>query len=250
VDVPLVGDLKTVLTDLVPMVDEYDHDEWLKEISDWKAEADTRSIMNWPDDDKLYVPHLIADIWKATGGGAIMTTDVGQHQMWTAQYYALDKPNRWLTSGGAGTMGFGLPSAIGAWFAAKDQEIWAIAGDGGFQMTAAELTTAVQENANVKVAIMNNSFLGMVRQWQEFFFEKRYSAVNMLSPDFVKLAEAHGVPARRVTKREEVDEAIAWARSITGPTVIEFRVEQEDAVYPMVPAGAALDHMIQRPVKQ
>ena len=249
VDVPLVGDLKTILTDLVPMVDEYDHDEWLKEISDWKAEADTRDIMNWPDDGKLYVPHLISDIWKATGGGAIMTTDVGQHQMWTAQYYALDKPNRWLTSGGAGTMGFGLPSAIGAWFAHKDQEIWAIAGDGGFQMTAAELTTAVQEQANVKVAIMNNSFLGMVRQWQEFFFEKRYSAVNMLSPDFVKLAEAHGVPARRVTKREEVDEAIAWARSITGPTVIEFRVEQEDAVYPMVPAGAALDHMLQRPAK-
>ena len=117
-------------------------------------------------------------------------------------------------------------------------------------MTAAELTTAVQEGANVKVAIMNNSFLGMVRQWQEFFFEKRYSAVNMLSPDFVKLAEAHGVPARRVTKREEVDEAIAWARSIKGPTVIEFKVEMEDAVYPMVPAGAALDQMLQRPAKK
>ena len=146
-------------------------------------------------------------------------------------------------------MGFGLPSAIGAWFANKEEEVWAVAGDGGFQMTAAELTTAVQENANVKVAIMNNSFLGMVRQWQEFFFEKRYSAVNMLSPDFVKLAEAHRVPARRVTKLEEVDEAIAWARSIKGPAVIEFRVEQEEAVYPMVPAGAALDQMIQRPLK-
>jgi acetolactate synthase-1/2/3 large subunit len=195
------------------------------------------------------VAHLITDIWKATGGGAIVTTDVGQHQMWAAQYYQLEKPNRWLTSGGAGTMGFGLPSAIGAWFADKDQEVWAIAGDGGFQMTAAELTTAVQEGANVKVAIMNNSFLGMVRQWQEFFFEKRYSAVNMLSPDFVKLAEAHRVPARCVTKREEVDEAIAWARSIKGPTVIEFKVEMEDAVYPMVPTGAALDQMIQRPAK-
>jgi acetolactate synthase-1/2/3 large subunit len=225
VDVPLIGNLKTVLNDLIPMVDEYDHDEW-------------------------HVAHLIADIWKATGGNAVVTTDVGQHQMWTAQYYALDRPNRWLTSGGAGTMGFGLPSAIGAWFADKEQEVWAVAGDGGFQMTAAELTTAVQENANVKVAIMNNSFLGMVRQWQEFFFEKRYSAVNMLSPDFVKLAEAHNVPARRVTKLEEVDEAIAWARSFKGPAVIEFRVEQEEAVYPMVPAGAALDQMIQRPLKQ
>lgn len=250
VDVPLVGDVRTVVSDLIPLVDEYDHDEWLKEIQTWKDETDSRSIMNWEEDGKLYVAHLIADIWKATGGGAIVTTDVGQHQMWTAQYYQLDKPNRWITSGGAGTMGFGLPSAIGAWFAAKDEEIWAVAGDGGFQMTAAELTTAVQEGANVKVAIMNNNFLGMVRQWQEFFFEKRYSAVNMVTPDFVKLAEAHGVPARRVTTREEVEEAIAWARSIKGPTVLEFKVEREDAVYPMVPTGAALHEMIRRPVKQ
>jgi acetolactate synthase-1/2/3 large subunit len=250
VDVPLVGDVKTVVSDLIPLVDEYDHDEWLGEINSWKNEADARSIMNWGEDGKLYVAHLISDIWKATGGGAIVTTDVGQHQMWTAQYYQMEKPNRWLTSGGAGTMGFGLPSAIGAWFAAKDQEIWAIAGDGGFQMTAAELTTAVQEGANVKVAIMNNNFLGMVRQWQEFFFEKRYSAVNMLTPDFVKLAEAHGVPARRVTTREEVDEAIEWARKTEGPVVLEFSVEKEEAVYPMVPAGAALHEMIRRPVKQ
>ena len=249
-DVPLIGDLKTVLTDLLPMLDECQHEDWLQQITGWKSEGDMRSIMTWSEDGKLHVAHLIKDIWEATGGEAIVTTDVGQHQMWSAQYYFLDKPNRWITSGGAGTMGFGLPSAIGAWFAHKDQEIWTIAGDGGFQMTAAELTTAVQEGANVKVAIMNNGFLGMVRQWQEFFFEKRYSAVKIVSPDFVKLADAHGVPARRVTKPGKVQEAIEWARKTEGPVVLEFRVEQEEAVFPMVPAGAALDNMIRRPVRE
>ncbi len=249
IDVPLVGNLKSVLTDLIPMVDEYDHDEWLQQISQWKSEGDTRSIMAWPNDGKLHVAHLIDSLWQATGGGAIVTTDVGQHQMWTAQYYALDKPNRWITSGGLGTMGFGLPSAIGAWFAKKDETIWTVAGDGGFQMTAAELTTAVQEGANVKVAIMNNNFLGMVRQWQEFFNEKRYSAVNMTAPDFVKLADAHGVPARRVTNPEEVMEAFAWANATPGPVVLEFRVEKEEAVYPMVPTGSALHEMLRRPIK-
>ncbi len=248
-DVPLVGDLKTILTDLVPMVDEYDHEPWLAQIADWKTEGDERSIMYWPEDGKLYVSHLVRELWEATAGGAIVTTDVGQHQMWAAQYYFLDKPNRWITSGGAGTMGFGLPSAIGAWFAHKDQEIWTVVGDGGFQMTQAELSTAMQEGANVKIAIMNNNFLGMVRQWQEFFFEKRYSAVNMLTPDFVKIAEAHGIPARLVTKPEEVQDAIAFARNTPGPVLLEFRVEKEDTVYPMVPTGAALHEMLRRPIR-
>jgi acetolactate synthase-1/2/3 large subunit len=249
VDVPLIGDMKTVLTDLIPMVDEYEHEDWLEEIGVWKADGDARSIMNWPEDGKLYVAHLIHDLWKATDGGAIVTTDVGQHQMWAAQYYFLDKPNRWITSGGAGTMGFGLPSAIGAWFAHKDQEIWTVVGDGGFQMTQAELSTAVQEGANVKIAIMNNNFLGMVRQWQEFFFEKRYSAVDMRTPDFVMIAEAHGIPARLVTKPEEVQPAIDFARNTPGPVLLEFRVEKEEIVYPMVPSGASLHEMIRRPVR-
>jgi acetolactate synthase-1/2/3 large subunit len=221
----------------------------MTQIAEWKAEGDARSIMSWPEDGKLHVSHLVHALWEATEGGAVVTTDVGQHQMWTAQYYFLEKPKRWLSSGGAGTMGFGLPSAIGAWFANKNEEVWTVVGDGGFQMTQAELSTAVQEGANVKIAIMNNNFLGMVRQWQEFFFEKRYSAVNMRTPDFVMIAEAHGIPARLVTTPEEVEDAIAFARATPGPVLLEFRVVQEEAVYPMVPSGAALDQMLRRPVR-
>ena len=170
--------------------------------------------------------------------------------MWAAQYYHLEQPYRWITSGGAGTMGFGFPAAIGAWFGHKDKEIWAIVGDGGFQITAAELSTAVQEKSNVKIVILNNSYLGMVRQWQEFFFEKRYSAVYMQNPDFVKLAEAHGVPARKVTKREEIEDAVQFAKETEGPVLLEFVVEMEEAVFPMVPAGADLDNMLRRPVRR
>ncbi|MCK4977599.1 MAG: biosynthetic-type acetolactate synthase large subunit, partial [Anaerolineales bacterium] len=167
VDVPLVGDLKTVLTDLMPLVDEYDHDAWLAQIDEWCAESNERDILSWPDDGKLYTAKVIRDLWQITNGEAIVTTGVGQHQMWAAQYYHFEKPNRLITSGGAGTMGFGLPATIGAWFAQKDSEVWLIDGDGSFQMTQAELSTAIQEGANIKIAIMNNSFLGMVRQWQE-----------------------------------------------------------------------------------
>jgi len=250
VDLPLVGDLKTILADLIPLVEPGDHEEWLDEIAEWKADTEKRDIMAWPEDGLLYSSHVIRDLWELTNGDAIVTTDVGQHQMWAAQYYQLDQPYRFITSGGAGTMGFGFPAAIGAWFGHKDREIWAIVGDGGFQMTAAELTTAVQEGANVKIAVINNSYLGMVRQWQEFFFEKRYSAVYMRSPDFVKLAEAHGVPGRKVTKREEIGQAVAFAKETEGPVLLEFAVEMEEAVFPMVPSGADLDAMIRRPVRR
>jgi acetolactate synthase-1/2/3 large subunit len=250
VDVPLVGDLNTVLTDLIPLVDEYDHDEWLEQIAAWRDESELRDIMSWPEDGKLYTAHVIRDIWSATSGDAVITTGVGQHQMWAAQYYLFEKPNRLITSGGAGTMGFGLPSAIGAWFARPEREVWVIDGDGSFQMTQAELSTAVQEGANVKIAVMNNLFLGMVRQWQEFFFESRYAGTPLIGPDFVKIAEAHNIPARRVTEPAGVLPAVEFAQQTEGPVLLDFRVEKEEAVYPMVPAGADLDKMIRRPVRK
>jgi acetolactate synthase-1/2/3 large subunit len=250
VDVPLVGDLKVVVEDLSALVDPMTHQPWLAQIADWRAETEERDIMAWPSDDLLYASHVIRGIWEHTGGDAVVTTDVGQHQMWTAQYYHFEQPFRWITSGGAGTMGFGLPSAIGAWFGHKDRSVWAIVGDGGFQMTQAELATAVQEKVNVKIAIINNGYLGMVRQWQEFFFEKRYSAVRMQGPDFVKLAEAHGIPAMRVTKHDEIVEALRRADETAGPMLIDFVVEMEEAVFPMVPAGADLDQMLRRPVRR
>jgi acetolactate synthase-1/2/3 large subunit len=250
VDVPLVGDLNTVLSDLIPMVDEHDHEQWRAEIEEWRNDSRARDILYWSDDGKLYTAHVIRNIWEATSGNAILTTGVGQHQMWSAQYYCLEKPNRLITSGGAGTMGFGLPATIGAWFAQPDQEVWLVDGDGSFQMTQAELSTAIQEGANIKIAIMNNHFLGMVRQWQEFFFESRYSGTPMNGPDFVKIAEAHGIPGRQVSKPKDVLPAIEFARQTEGPVLLEFLVEKEEAVYPMVPTGADLDKMIRRPVRE
>jgi acetolactate synthase-1/2/3 large subunit len=190
---------------------------------------------------------VINDIWRITDGNAIIATDVGQHQMWEAQYYKHEAPRTLITSGGLGTMGFGLPAAIGAKMARPDAEVWAIVGDGGFQMTQAELSTAAQEGVKVNVAVINNGFLGMVRQWQEFFYERRYAATPMRSPDFVKLAEAHGLMGLRADKRIDVEQVVNRARDAEGTVVIDFRVEQEDSVYPMVPAGADLNAMIRRP---
>lgn len=250
VDVALMGDLRTVLTDLIPMVGEFAHEAWLKQIDTWKRETEERNILAWPVNGKLHTSHVIRDIWTATSGDAVVVTGVGQHQMWTAQYYRFEQPYRLITSGGAGTMGYGLPAAIGAWFAQKDRAIWLIDGDGSFQMTQAELSTAVQEGANVKIAIMNNQFLGMVRQWQEFFFDKRYAATPITGPDFVKLGEAHGIPSVRVEDPGEVIPAISYAQDTKGPVLIDFRVEKEESVYPMVATGADLDDMIRRPILQ
>lgn len=248
VDLSLMGDLKTVLSDLIPLVGEYDHDAWKIQINGWKNETRERNILSWQDDGILRSARVIHDLWEITQGDAIVATGVGQHQMWTAQYYPFEKAHRLITSGGAGTMGFGLPSALGAWFANPDQEIWLIDGDGSFQMTQCELATAVQEGANIKIAIMNNGFLGMVRQWQEFFFDKRYASTPITGPDFVKLADAHGIPARRVTEPGEVKDAFDFAQQTPGPVLLDFIVEKEDSVFPMVPTGASLDEMIRRPI--
>lgn len=247
VDVALVGDLREVLEELMPALSERQHSEWNDYIKDLKGDCAVRDIQNLPDTGHLYAAHVINDLWRITEGKAIVVTDVGQHQMWEAQYYKHEQPRSLITSGGLGTMGFALPAAVGAKFARPLDEVWVVAGDGGFQMTMPELATIAQEGLNLKVAVINNGYLGMVRQWQQFFYDRRYCATPMLSPDYVKLAEAFGLIGLRVTARSQVEPAVKAAREQEGTVVIDFRVEQEDCVYPMVPAGAALDAMIRRP---
>jgi acetolactate synthase-1/2/3 large subunit len=248
VDVALIGDLLDVLKRLIPSVAQGNREEWLRHIDSIKGDAAVLDIQSLPDDGHLYAAHVINDLWRATrGSDTIVVTDVGQHQMWEAQYYHHEAPRSLITSGGLGTMGFAVPAAIGAKRARPEAEVWAIVGDGGFQMTMCELATAVQDGIEIKVAIINNGYLGMVRQWQEFFYERRYAATPLSGPDFVKLAEAFGVKGIGVTNRAGVLPAVATARTHGGPVVVDFRVEQEDTVYPMVPAGADLHAMIRRP---
>jgi len=247
VDVPLVGDLREVLGHLLPEIEARERKEWFQYISGLKGDSAVRDIQNLPDNGHLYAAHVINDIWRETNGRALVVTDVGQHQMWEAQYYKHEDPRSLITSGGLGTMGFALPAAIGAKMAQPDAEVWAVVGDGGFQMTMPELATLAQEKLKIHIAIINNGFLGMVRQWQEFFYERNYQATPLLNPDFVKLAEAFGIRAVRVDSRQDVIPTVQAAREHDGPVLIDFRVEQEDTVYPMVPAGADLHKMIRRP---
>jgi len=250
VDVAILGDLRQVLEQLLPLVEPASHQEWLEQINRWREESRARDIVNRPSNGRLLAPQVVHAIWEATGGEAIVATDVGQNQMWAAQYYHLNRPHTLMTSGGLGTMGFGLPAAIGAQVAHPDKEVWAFVGDGGFQMTMQELATVVQERLPLRIALLNNGYLGMVRQWQEFFYDQRYESTSLLNPDFVRLVEAYGIRSWRVTTPEETHQAIAEARSHPGPAFIEFQVAQEGEegnVYPMVPAGAALHEMIRRP---
>lgn len=248
VDLALVGDLREVLARLIPGIAGKARAEWLTTVNSLKGDVAVLDIQTLPDAGHLYAAHVINDLWRTTKDReTIVVTDVGQHQMWEAQYYHHEKPRSLITSGGLGTMGFALPAAIGAKFACPEKDVWVVVGDGGFQMTMCELATIAQEQVKVNVAIINNAFLGMVRQWQEFFYEKRYAATPLLGPDFVKLAEAFGLKGVRVTKRSDVVSTVKDALAHDGTVVIDFRVEQEDSVFPMVPAGAALDEMIQRP---
>jgi acetolactate synthase-1/2/3 large subunit len=247
VEVPLTGDLREVLETLLPRIGGRDGSAWIKTIESSKGASAVRDIKNLPDSGHLYAAHVIHDIWRITGGNAIVVTDVGQHQMWEAQYYHHEKPRSLITSGGLGTMGFALPAAIGAKFACAEKEVWVIVGDGGFQMTSAELSTIAQEKIKINIAIINNGYLGMVRQWQEFFYERNYEATPLVSPDFVKLADAHGIAGLTVHTRGEVAEAVNAARSAPGAFLLNFKVEKEDSVYPMIPAGSALHEMIRRP---
>jgi acetolactate synthase-1/2/3 large subunit len=249
VDVAILGDLRQVLEQVTPLVEPASHQEWLEQIGIWKAETHTRDIANQPQNGRLLAPHVVKEIWEASQGEAIVVTDVGQHQMWAAQYYHMDGPHPLITSGGLGTMGFGLPAAIGAQIAQPDEEVWAIVGDGGFQMSAQELATVVQEQLPLRIALFNNGYLGMVRQWQELFYERRYESTHLLNPDFIRLVEAYGIRGWRITDPQDTRQAIAEARDHPGPAFIEFEVVEEGEqgnVYPMVPAGAALHEMIRR----
>jgi acetolactate synthase-1/2/3 large subunit len=241
---PIVGDVRQVLESLNRAVQPNRHDEWLEEIRAWRR---ARPMTEVRESDKLLPQHPIRELYQQTGGDAIIVADVGQHQMWVAQLFFYDKPNSYLTSGGLGAMGFALPAAMGAKVALPEENVWCVVGDGGFQMNAQELGTIAQEEIPVKIMILNNGFLGMVRQWQEFFYERRYSATPIPYPDFVKLAEAYNIRAVRVKSRDEVEPAIREALEYKGPFLIDFVVEEEENVYPMIPPGGSLSDIIYAP---
>ncbi len=249
-DIPVIGDLAKTLPDLLPQVNERKHQIWLQELKEWRDDTTQTDIINF-EVDELIPPYVIRQLWHSTKDvkeGAIVVTDVGQHQMWESQYYIHDHVGQLLTSGGLGTMGYALPAAIGAQMANPGRLVWAVAGDGGFQMTLQELAVLKQErDLPVKIAIINNGFLGMVRQWQQLFYGKRYTGTPILAPDFVKLADAYGIPGLVVTKPEEVAAALEQANNTPGPFLIDFRVKEDVNVYPMVAPGSAVDDLIRRP---
>lgn len=244
VDMPIVGDVKNVLKAMNKEIDSRDHLDWLSQLDQWRYEHPSLDIRQ---NDELLPQYVIHQIYEATRGNAIVVTGVGQNQMWAAQHFVYTKPNSFISSGGLGTMGFELPAAIGAKVGCPGEMVWCIAGDGGFQMTIQELATITQENIAIKIAIINNGYLGMVRQWQELFYGHRYVDTKLWNPDFVKIAEAYDIPGIRVKRREEVNPAIQKAMDYPGAFLIDFVVEPEENVYPMVPLGGSLSETLELP---
>ena len=244
VDVPIVGDVKVVLQALNQSLIAGNHVEWVKQLDGWRRDHPS-TVVN--DGEALIPQFVIRKIYEITGGQSTIVTGVGQHQMWAAQHYWYDRPNSFISSGGLGTMGFGLPASIGVKLGCPEETVWCIDGDGSFQMTLHELATIVQEKLAIKIAIINNGFLGMPRQWQELLYSKRYVATRLVNPDFVKLADAYGIPALRVKYREEVTPAIEQAMAEPGPFLIDFQVNPEENVFPMVPPGASLTELLEEP---
>jgi len=247
VDVPIVGDAKNVVKEINKLLEKSKvmnlekRKKWEKQISEWKKE----NPLTYEKDEKLRPQFVVEKIYEVTKGKAIITTEVGQNQMWAQQFYKYNYPRQFITSGGLGTMGFGFPAAIGAKLGKPEKIVFDIAGDGSFQMNIQELATAVNNRVGVKVAILNNGYLGMVRQWQQLFYKKRYSGTNLSpNPDFVKIAEAYGASGIRVSEKDEVEDALKKAISIEGPVILDFLVEREENVFPMVPVGARLDEVI------
>ena len=245
VDLPIVGDAKDVLEKMLPLVPASSHEAWITQIESWRADTQSRE-KGWQESNELVPQYVMQALSQATKGEAIVISDVGQNQMWEAQYYQHLRAGGLISSGGLGTMGFALPAAIGVAMGRSDAPVWVVAGDGGFQMTLQELATVVQEKLPIKIALLNNGFLGMVRQWQELFFDHNYEGTPLLGPDFCMLAQAYGIPGFRVESKEDVVSAIEQAIAVKGPALIDFRIEREHNVFPIVPVGKAINEMIRR----
>jgi len=248
IDTPVVGDALLTLRELIPQVEPNEHPTWLSLIAEWKDETDQRDVLA-QETDELVPPFIMRQLWHLTNeGDCTVVSDVGQHQMWEAQYFIHTKPRSLFTSGGLGTMGFALPAAIGVQIARPCEEVWVVVGDGGFQMTMGELSTVAAEGLPLKIAILNNGYLGMVRQWQDIFYDKRYAGTPLHNPNFVKIAEAYAIPALSIKHKQDVTPAMRQAQAHNGPFLIDFQVDPFANVFPMVTPGKSNADMIRRPL--